>query len=60
MVLLGDSKEMLQEIINIVRDYGNEFSLSFNNTKCGILEINTPQGEEHSFKIGNMETVVAN
>ena len=60
MALLGDSKEMLQEIINIVRDYGNKFSLSFNNKKCGILAINTLQGEEHSFKIGNMETVVAN
>ena len=50
VVLLGDSKEMLQEMINIVRDYGNEFSLSFNNKKCGILAINTPQGKEHSLK----------
>ena len=45
VVLSGDSKEM----INIVRNNGNEFSLSINNTKCAILAINTPQGEEHSF-----------
>ena len=32
---------------------GREFSLSFNNTKCGILSINTPEWKQHDFNIGN-------
>ena len=42
-------------MLNIVNDYGNEFSMSFNNNKCGVMAINKPEGGKEEFKLGNKE-----
>ena len=39
IVLIAENEDML----NIVGDYGNEFSMSFNNNKCGVMVINKPE-----------------
>ena len=52
VVMIGDNKNTLQEILNITNSYANIFSLSFNESKCGVLIINKPGGREE-FRFGN-------
>ena len=44
IVLIAENKDMIQKMLNIVIDYGNKFSMSFNNNKCGVMEMNEPEG----------------
>ena len=43
-------------LLNIVRTYGSEFSLSFNSNKHGVLIFNKPEEEIEDFKLGKQIT----
>ena len=53
LVLIGDSENALQEIVNITTSYAGEFSLSFNESKCGVLMINKQEGGREESRLGN-------
>ena len=53
VVLIGENGKMLQDMINIVRTYGSEFSLSFNSNKCGVMICNKPVEGIQDFRLGN-------
>ena len=55
VVLIADSEVMLQEMLDMATGYGNEFSLSFNYSKCGVLSINKPEHGRENFRLGNQE-----
>ena len=55
IILIAENEDMLQEMLNIVSDYANEFSMSFSNSKCGVMEINKPEGGREEFILGNKE-----
>ena len=50
-----EKEELIQEMLNIDSDYGNEYNISFNNNKCGVMEINKPEGGKEEFKSRNKE-----
>ena len=56
IVLIAENEDMIQEMLNIVSDYGNEFSVSLNNNKCGVMGINEPEGRKEDFKLGNKKS----
>ena len=53
VVILAENEEMLQKMLKIVNDYGNEFSLNFNSNKCGIMILNKPEEGREDFRLGN-------
>ena len=53
LVLIGEKEKMLQDMINIIRTYGSEFSLSFNSNKCGVMICNKPDEEIEDVRLGN-------
>ena len=50
---IGENEKMLQDMLNIMRTYGSEFSLSLNSNKCGVLICNKPEKGIYDFKLGN-------
>ena len=42
-------------MLNIVSDYTNEFNMSFNNSECGVMQINKPEWGREEFMLGNKE-----
>ena len=53
VVLIGENEKMLQNMLNNVRTYGSEFSLSFNSNKCGVMICNKPEEGIEDFRLGN-------
>ena len=49
VVLIGDSENTLQEILNITTSYANEFSPSFNKSECVVLIVNKPERGREDF-----------
>ena len=54
VVLIADNEATLQDMLNVVASFGNEFSLSFNSKKCGVLIVNKPELGRENFSIGNV------
>ena len=59
IALIVENKNIIQEMLNIVSDYDNEFCMSFKKNKCAVMEINKPEGGKKDFKLGNkkIETI---
>ena len=54
VVLIADEEATLQGMLNVVASFGNEFSLSFNSKKCGVLIVNKPEMGLENFRVGNV------
>ena len=54
VVLIADEEATLQDMLNVVASFGNEFSLSFNSKKCGVLIVNKPEMGIENFRVGNV------
>ena len=52
IILLAENGRDMQEMLDITRDYAREFSISFGETKCGVMRCNTE--ETRDFKLGGL------
>ena len=52
IILLAENGRDMQEMLNTTRDYAREFSMTFGETKCGVMRFNTK--DTRDFKLGGI------
>ena len=52
IILLAENAGDMQKMLNITTDYAREFSMTFGETKCGVMRYNTE--DTRDFNLGRL------